>query len=318
MKKIKTIAIALLILALTGGFVRQSIVRTRKTEESQFLFDTLCTITVYQRGAKDAVDQAFSELSRLHKLTDFFDEGSDVSKINKAAANQEIQVAPEVIEIIEAAQEVYRASDGAFDITVAPLSMLWKFDTETPAPPEKAQITQALSRVGGENLKINKETMTVTKLQEDIQIDLGGAAKGYAGDLAVKVLKDCGIESGIVDLGGNITCFGKNPNTKNGTWRIGLQTPFAPTGDFETSVEVEGGAVVTSGTYQRYFEHNGKKYHHIIDPKTGYPANKEYSSVTVKAENTLMADCLATAIFVAGREKGEKLAEEFGAEVYFK
>ena len=121
-----------------------------------------------------------------------------------------------------------------------------------------------------------------------------------------------------MDLGGNITVMGSNPNTKDGRWRIGMQKPYSPTGEFDEVLEVATGAVVTSGTYQRYFERDGIRYHHIIDPHTGYPADRDYSSVTVVAESGLYADCLATACFVLGRDAGEILAEKFGAEIYFR
>ena len=145
---------------------------------------------------------------------------------------------------------------------------------------------------------------------------MGGAAKGYACDAAIKVLEKYNI-CGVVDLGGNIGCTGKNPDSENGLWRIGLQTPFEPTGTFEEKIELDSGSVVTSGNYQRYFEQDGKIYHHILDPKTGYPKTASYNAVSVKAENSLLADLISTAAFVLGEEDGRALAEKYGAEIYF-
>ncbi len=318
MKKLKAIFLILLIFTLIFGLAYRAFDRVSKTESTEFLFDTYCTVTAYSKDADAAVSAVFDELSRIHSLTNFFDENSDVSKINRAANGEKVKVDPCVINIISKAQEIKLASDGAFDISIAPASMLWKFDENAPTPPTDEQINQALLSVGNSGLTVDVAEMTVSKVLDTAMIDLGGVAKGYAGDVALKILREYGVEAAIVDLGGNILCYGKNPNSKDGKWRIGLQKPFAPTGEYSNTVQLTEGAVVTSGTYQRYFEHEGEVYHHIIDPKTGRPARQSYQSVTVVAESSMEADCLATAVYVLGREQGETLARSRGAEVYFK
>jgi len=284
----------------------------------EFLFDTYCTVTVYGKNAEEAVSAVFERVSEIHNATNIFSADSEVSAINSAKKGEKVPVGEDVARILSVAQKVQKASDGAFDVSIAPIVLLWNFGGEGHVPSNE-ELEKALTVSGGEMVVFDSDARTVVKGDDAARIDLGGVAKGYAGDEAISVLKRFEVEGAIVDFGGNILCMGKNPNTETGLWRIGLQTPFAPTGEYneEKILEIAEGAVVTSGNYQRYFEKNGTKYHHIIDPSTGYPVESDYNSVSVVADSGLVGDCLSTACFVLGREKGEVLAEEFGAEIYF-
>ena len=317
MKRLKIVFTTIILATLILGLFFRAFDNDRKYETTEFLFDTYCTITAYSKNAEDATRAAFDEIARIHKLTDFFDENSDVSRINNSKANESVAVDPIVLEILETALEMCKDSEGAFDVTLAPVSMLWKFDEGKSVPPSDEQIKTALASVKNGGIVVDKESMTVTKLSDETKLDLGGIAKGYAGDAAAKVLREMGVKAAIVDLGGNISCVGKNPNSKDGKWRIGLQKPFAPTGEYSETVEINEASVVTSGTYQRYFEYSGERYHHIIDPVTGQPSKQDFNSVTVVGGSSMQADCLATAAYVLGREKGAALAEKYGAEIYF-
>ena len=317
MKKLKIVFTTIILATLILGLFFRTCDNNKKHETTEFLFDTYCTITAYSKNAETATREAFDEIARIHKLTDFFDENSDVSRINNSKANEAVTVDPIVIEILETALEMGIESEGAFNVTLAPISMLWKFDEGEPVPPPGEQIKTALDIVENGGIVVDKESMTVTKLSDETNLDLGGIAKGYAGDAAAKVLREMGVKAAIVDLGGNISCIGENPSSKDGKWRIGLQKPFAPTGEYSDTVEITDGAVVTSGTYQRYFEYSGERYHHIIDPSTGQPSKQEFDSVTVVGGSSMQADCLATAAYVLGREKGRALAEKYGADIYF-
>lgn len=317
MKKLKTVLTLLIVAALLAGLFVGGLNQNRVATKQEFLFDTLCTISVYLKRDADAMENAFDAAAEIHHLTDFYSTDSDTSKINNAKANKPISVDSHTINMLMLAQEINEKSNGAFDISIAPISRLWKFKDENPTPPAAEQINVLLSYVGSDALVIDAKDKTVTKKYDNVQIDLGAIAKGYAADIAAKVLKAEDVKSGLIDFGGNIVTIGENPKTNNKKWRIGLQTPYAPTGDYSKIVEIHSGAAVTSGTYQRYFEYNGTRYHHIIDPKTGYPANRNYESVTVVADSGALCDCLATAIFVMGEDSGKKLAEEFNAQVYF-
>ncbi len=317
-KKLRPLILAVIILTAVISLWYKNGNALSSYTSREFLFDTECTITAYGKNAKDAVEAAFERLEEVHALTDMYSDSSDVYRINTAAANTAIEVSAVTAEILDNALRISADSDGAFDITVASVTKHWNFKSEAPKPPRDSEITAGLAHVNFKNLNLNTEKLTVTKTDSQTEIDLGGAAKGYAGDEAMRVLKEYGIDSAIADLGGNVTCMGKNPKSKDGTWRVGIQVPFAPTGEYDDVAETDGGAVVTSGSYQRSFEYGGKLYHHIIDPETGYPAEKDYSSVTIICDSSCLADCLATACFVMGREKGSALAARYGAEIIFK
>lgn len=284
-----------------------------------YMFDTRCTVTAYGENAQAAVEAALMRAREIHNITNVFSENSEVSVINSAKVGERVKISQDIAKILKTAKTVEEASNGAFDISIAPVVSLWDFGGEGRVPTEQ-EIAEALELSGGEKIIVDFNDGMVVKTDSMARIDLGGVAKGYAADEAVKVLRQYGVKGAIVDFGGNILCFGENPNSDDGLWRVGVQKPFAPLGevDEENIIEVSDAAVVTSGTYQRYFEINGEKYHHIIDTATGYPANQEYSSVTVVTESGLLADCLSTACFVLGEEKGTKLAKNFDAEVFFR
>ncbi len=317
MKKLKGILTAILIIFIFAGFFVKGLKARNTIEATEFLFDTICTVTTYSKSDAAAVDAAFNEAAHIDRLADFFSPDSDVSKINNAKAKEALAVDPHIINMLILAQEINIKSGGAFDISTAPVSALWSFGEEASIPPTDEEISAYLPLVGRDKLLLNADDMTVTKNFTETKIDLGGIAKGYAADKAAEILLSFGVKSAIIDFGGNIVTIGENPQSNNKKWRIGLQTPFAPTGEYSKIIEVTSGAVVTSGTYQRYFEYNGVKYHHIIDPKTGKPANQDFDSVTVVSPSAALSDCIATAAFVLGREQGEALAKSFDAELYF-
>lgn len=305
----------LLVVTMVAGLYLGQQGENNMAEKTVFLFDTLCSVRAYGENSEDAVESVVERLAEIHKKTDFFSDSSDVSKINSADAGIEVEVSSDVAKILVVTEEIKALSDGAFDVSIAPIVLLWDFSGEGRIPSdEELGDSVELVKNGGILIDGNK----VTKTDAKTKIDLGGAVKGYAGDVAIEMLKSFGVSGAIVDLGGNITAMGENPETDDGKWRIGIQKPFAPTGEYDEIIEIESGAVVTSGTYQRYFEKDGARYHHIIDPKTGKPTRQDYSSVTVISESALYGDCLATACFVLGRDGGQVLADECGAEVVFR
>ena len=282
--------------------------------ETQYLLDTVCTIEAGGDTAEDAVKEAFSAIASLQHRTDRFSDTSVVTEINRAPAGVPIPLDDDLYTILDTALAVAEASGGAFDITVAPAAALWDFKSETPEVPDADALAQAAARVDYRSLTLDREAQTVTKRADDTEIDLGGAAKGYAADLAHRILAEADVTYGIIDLGGNIYVFGQNPRTADGRFSIGIQTPFAENGTYDRVETVDEGAVVTSGCYQRYFEKDGVLYHHILDPATGYPVQNGVASVSVTADAALLADCLSTACFVLGQGAGDALAERFGAK----
>ncbi len=308
---------AVLLLTVFAGLYFKEKLQNPCVEKTEFLFDTYCSVSAYGHNTEDAVDAVFRELREIHKITDFFGKESEVGRINSAKKDEVITLSDHMYEIISAAKKVEEASSGAFDISLAPVSSLWEFDKDGRVPSD-VEIKKALEICGRNAIVFDAEKRTVVKSADETKIDLGGAAKGYAGDIAMEILESYGVSGAIVDLGGNICCVGQNRDVKDGKWRIGLQKPFEVAGEYDQVVHIDEGSVVTSGTYQRFFEKDGKKYHHILDPETGYPKDADYSSVTIVGESSLLGDCLATACFVLGREEAKILAKEFGVEIYFK
>ncbi len=317
MKKLKLTLSILVVLALISGLFIKGLDQSGEISRQEFLFDTLCTITTYSRTDTAAIEKAFDHAAELHQLADFYDSASQISAINKAKAGESVLVNEDIMNMLCLAQDIWQKSGGAFDISIAPISQLWDFKAELPSPPDEEDIGKLLPLVNSGALLLDTKAMTVTKQSDAMKIDLGGVAKGYAADKAARLLKDMGVKSALLDFGGNIVAIGENPRNQNKKWRIGLQTPYSPTGEYSEIAEITEGAVVTSGTYQRYFEHNGTKYHHILDTKTGFPAAQSFDSVTVVSDSAALADCLATAIFVMGRTDGLSLAESYAAKVYF-
>lgn len=292
----------------------QGIGKSREFSRTEFLMDTVCTIRCDSEAALVA---GFDAIREVQAATDFYADTSTISAFNKAEAGKPIPLDSHTEAILETALRVSEASGGKFDVTIASASGLWDF-TESATPPAKEAMAEVLPLIGYENLVLDTETHTLTKTLDGVEIDLGGCAKGYGADLAKAAMIKAGATWGILDLGGNIVVFGKNPKGRDGIWQIGLQAPGEDAGTYGKTVTLsQDGAVVTSGTYQRKFDYKGQTYHHILDPATGFPAETETRSATVTCDSALRADCLSTACLMLGREKGMALAESFDAAVYF-
>lgn len=270
-------------------------------QHSRLLLGT--TVTIEAAGAEAAVLEravatAFAEIARVEALMSPHRPDSDVSRLN--AAERTALVAPETAEVIALGLEIARRSDGAFDLNLGRLKALWGIETDTPQVPSPAAITAALQGIGPGALSLSGNL--VTKSSPQLAIDLGAIAKGYAVDRAIAVLRADGIPSAAVNAGGDIGLLGSKQGRP---WRIGVQHPRQP-GSVLVTLEVADRAVVTSGDYERSFERAGRRYHHLFDPHTGLPADR-CQSVTVLAPSAMLADALATALFVLGPEPGLSL-----------
>lgn len=315
-----TVLIALVVASvwiLTGCGTREAPQATETIESASrvvFTLGTVAELTVHGPSAEEAVDAVVEELNRLTAAFDRFTPGSDVYKIN-AAAGEWVEVGAETLLLTEVALEIAELTDGAFDPTVAPLIDLWGFveDTQgTPTegqgptalvgqrPPEDEAIQDVLAYVGYHQVEVDRAASKVRLTSLEAELDFGAIAKGYAADRVAAILHERGIESALINLGGDIFALGGKPD---GTaWRIGIADPVEPR-DYFAVVPVKDGAVVTSGNYERYFEYEGVRYTHLIDPRTGYP-QQELASITVVAPTGAQADAYATAVSVMGMEEG--------------
>jgi thiamine biosynthesis lipoprotein len=259
------------------------------------------------RTLETAIDSAFAEIERLEKLFSKHVSSSDVSRLSQSVAGT--NVARETAEVIALGLKVAQQSGGAFDLTLGELKDLWGFDSEAPHVPDQRAIFEALKGIGPAALSLHGQH--VNKRAPHLQVDLGGIAKGYAVDRAVAILKQYGVTRAAVNAGGDMYLLGQRsrPAMRQRAWRIGIQHPRQQDTVLET-IQVRDRAVVTSGDYERFFEEDGKRYHHIFDPQSGFPA-KRCQSVTIIADSVALGDALATAVFVLGPEAGLQLLAQY-------
>jgi thiamine biosynthesis lipoprotein len=275
-----------------------------EVRRSRLLLGTVVEITALGPDRdllEGAVSDAFAEMERIEQLMSPHIEGSDVARLSKAGTPQ--PVSPETAAVLRLGLHLAAQSDGAFDLTLGRLKELWAIEGESPQVPDRESVEDALRDIGPQALRL--EASLVVKSSPDLQIDLGGIAKGYAIDRAIFLLSDAGIEFASVNAGGDMRLLGDRGGER--PWRIGIQHPRNSQRLLAT-LEVADVAVVTSGDYERYFEQEGRRYHHLFDPRTGYPATAS-RSVTVVAPSAMLADALATAVFVLGPEQGMSLLQ---------
>ena len=279
--------------------------RERSQTYTDTLFDTVISVQIF-----DSVDE--DVLKGCEKLCKKYDsmfsnkiEDSEISRINSAGGNP-VEVSKETIKLIKKGIYYSEMSDGVFDITIAPVSNLWDFKAETPLVPSPEAIAEAVSHVNYENIIIRDNTVKLT--DPHAGIDLGAIAKGYIADRIKDYLEEEGVRHAMINLGGNVLAMGSKLDGSD--YNIGIQKPFDETGEPITSVKISDKSVVTSGIYQRYFKADGKIYHHILDPNTGYPCENNLYSVTILTDSSLTADALSTTCFLLGYDRGMKLINQ--------
>jgi thiamine biosynthesis lipoprotein len=268
--------------------------------------------------AEKCVQAAFAELKQVDELMSDYKSESQISRVNREAFEKAVKVDESTFHVLQESVEFSRLSGGAFDITIAPLAELWHAAAESNSVPTEEELADERLKVGYEKLILDANEMTVRFAVEGMKLDLGGIAKGYSIDKAVKAMRAGGAVGGMVDVGGDIRCFGLPPKGKK-TWRIGLQNPAETDSDEEALaggpnqvlmvLKFNDAAVATSGGYRRFVLIEGKRHSHIVNPDTAASADV-LSSVTIISKNALDADALATSVSVMGSEKGLALIEK--------
>lgn len=275
-----------------------------------FAMDTAMIFSAYGAGGTEAAYAAEAEVQRLDALLSRTKEDSAVSRLNNAGGG-EVELGSEVRGLLETAKTYGEATGGAFDITIAPVASAWGFTEDAYRVPAQAELEQLLQAVGTEHIKLptadaGGNASTMAALDAGSKIDLGGIAKGYASDRVAEIFRERAVPYGMVSLGGNVWVCGGRPDGK--PWRVAIQDP-EKSENYAGILNLSDAFAVTSGGYQRFFEENGKTYHHIIDPATGHPAESGLTSVTVVADGSgktgggTMCDALSTALFVMGEDK---------------
>lgn len=274
------------------------------TSRVDVCMNTAVTQTVYGVNASRAAVAALREIQRLERMLSRFRPDSDIGRLVRAAGpgRRPLRLHDDTVRVLTTALAISSLSDGAFDITAAPLVSLWSVTSADAHIPSEDAITHARALVNYHALAVDQDGHSAYLSGEGQMVDLGGIAKGYAADRALHVLKRHGISSAMVDLGGNIALLG---GKQDGTpWRVGIQDPDAARGECMGFLSLRDKSAVTSGDYERFFEAGGRRYHHIIDPRTGYPVESDLRSVTVVSNSSMIADGLSTALFVLGMENG--------------
>lgn len=281
---------------------------------TDFVLGTVCTIRLVQGGDDKLLDSAFARLRQIEDELTVNKSGSEIDAVNAAAGEHAVKVGADALAILKKDLGYSAMTDGAFDASVGPLVKLWGIGTDHARLPAKSEIEAARKLVGWKDIVLDEAAGTVFLKRPGMALDLGSGTKGYATDQLVAMFRSASVKSAIIDLGGNIFVMGSRPDGK--PWRVGLQNPdSSERGDYIGVADLSNKTMVTSGVYERFFIQNGKRYHHILDPATGYPVDNGLTSVTIITGKSFDADGFTTALFAVGRERGMQLAEKAGVDV---
>ena len=291
-------------------------------EISSIKLNTAVSIRIYDSEDRTLLDECLKICDKYEKIFSRTNENSELYQLNQrllpsvsgehpSEASDEsktFSLSPELAHLIAIGLDYSQRSDGAFDLTIAPLSTLWNFTAENPSIPKASDIQSAASKCDYKNISfLSEDPSLITFASSDCQIDLGAIAKGYIADRIKEYLVSQGVQSAIINLGGNVLCIGQKPDES--TFQIGIQKPFANRNETAAIMGICDRSVVSSGIYERCFTQNNTLYHHLLNPKTGYPYNNELISVTIISENSVDGDALSTVCFALGLEKGLELID---------
>ena len=309
-KKIYTVAIILLVVLIAavllyGNKKNKSIASISR---SAYMMDTIIAISLYGEDAKkeEVLSSAIKLCEDYDNMLSIDNEDSEIYKLNhRPAGENKIKTTKEAAELISKALSYCDMSKGSFDITIEPVSSLWDFNSDSPKLPDSASLNAALNAVDYHNVSADGEYIIFAN--DDTRIDIGAIGKGYIADKVAVYLKEQGIKSAIINLGGNVLCIGKYD--KNQNFKIGLMKPYSNSSEVIETLSIENMSVVSSGVYERCFDLDGVHYHHILNPSTGYPYQNGLTQVTIVTESSTAADALSTVVFCLGEEEGTKLIE---------
>src|SRR6056297_3049374 len=306
------IIIFLLLISLIFTFTscedeESGVVNNSKISESEFLLDTHVTITLYGTTDENIFPEIFGEIQRLENILSVHVEGSDLDLLKENAGIKPVKVSEDTIKLMEKSIKYSELTNGLFDITSGPLIDLWGIGTESAKITSKDEIKVAIGLIDYNKIKINKNERTIFLEDEGMIANLGAIAKGYIADKVEEKLYELGVKSAIINLGGNVQLIGTKPD---GTlFRIGIQDPDESRGGNIGVYTGKDVTIVSSGDYERFFVEDGVRYHHILNPKTGFPVETEIKSVSIITEESFEADALSTSVLLSGWDKGINIIE---------
>jgi thiamine biosynthesis lipoprotein len=287
-----------------------------ESSHADFVMGTVCSVTLFEQVDNRLYQEIFNRIREIEYLMSANMAGTDIDRVNAAAGIEPVQVHDDVYKVIERSLYFAEISGGAFDPSVGPLVSLWGIGTENPRVPTQEEIEEALQLVNWRDIEIDPVTRNVFLKRRGMSLDLGAIAKGYAADEAAAIIKSAGLKRAIIDFSGNIVTIGGRRN--NTPWRVGIQNPNEGRGVSIGVLRVTGKTVVTSAMYARFFEEDGKRYHHIFSTSSGYPVENDLLSVSIITDISMNADALSTAAFALGYERGRELIESIpGTEAVF-
>lgn len=300
-----TVLISLTFLGCSNNMYKMNNEPLSKTE---FLLGTVVTIKIYDNGSQEILNRAFNKLKEIEGKMTINSENSEVIEINSKAGKDFVKVSDDTFHVISRGKYFSELSRGRFDISIGPLVKLWNIGGEDVKVPTVEEIEDRKKLVDFNNVILDEEEKSVMLKEEGMILDLGGIAKGYGADEVVSILKEEEVGYAIINIGGNVFAYGNKPD---GTpWKVGIQNPQLPgRGDHIGIVKLVNQSIVTSGIYERYIEEKGKRYHHILDPESGYPVENNLVGVSVVADSSIDADSLSTSVFALGLNEGMELIE---------
>ncbi len=314
MSKLKKYAKSLLCLSLVFMLVgcSQNTKENEQTEQqepvkrTEMLMGTVISVTLYDSTDETILDKVFDKVKKLEETFSINETGTEVDKINDNAGKEPVKVSDDTIEVVKEGLYYSDLSHGKFDITIGPLVKLWNIPDATDIPTQE-EIDAVIPLTNYKDVVVDESNKTVFLTKPGMMLDLGGIAKGYAADVISKMLTDEGVKSAIIDLGGNIFAHGEK--VSGDSWKIGIQNPFSTRGEIVGAISVKNKSIVTSGIYERYIEVNGVKYHHILNPETGYPYENNIAGITIISDKSTTGDALSTSVFALGIDEGMKFIE---------
>jgi thiamine biosynthesis lipoprotein len=268
-------------------------------------------------GSRDVAAAVQATLDRVEGRMSTWDPESEVSRLNRHAAPEPFPVSPATAQVLDVARQVSALTGGAFDVTVRPIVSAWGFGAtdRAPRPPTRAELDALRGRVGYRRLRIDLGTSSVAKARPDVEVDLSAIAKGFGVDEVARALSERGHVDFLIEVGGELRASGVRPDGR--PWRVAIERPDAAGRAIQRVVELTDRALATSGDYRNYYERDGRRFSHLIDPRTAAPVAHDLASVSVIHESATWADALATALSVLGPDEGAALAEREGLAVYF-
>lgn len=306
MKRIRFLVGVLGVLFFLSACGSESKINTQAYNDTEFLMGTYVSLSIYDDGKEAVLEQGFAEVRDLADRITGETMESEISKINSAAGKEPVVVSEEVYELIKIAADYSDTLDGQFNYAIGPITNLWRIGFDDARKPSQEEIDDALQRVDFNKVSFNDNDRSVYLEEAGMELDLGAIAKGYITDKVKNLFEAEGVTTAIIDLGGNVYVMGASPVREGDVWNVGIQDPFAERGESIGSTEQSNRSIVTSGIYERFLEVDDKVYHHLMNPKTGYPFDNEIAGVSIISETSVDGDATSTLVFALGVEEGLK------------